>query len=162
LEGILFYAISAAIVGASVLFMTSKKMVHCIFYCFIVFIGVAGLFMLLDAPFLAAAQIFIYGGAVTVLILFIVMLTITDVHGILRYSQSGMGLLVIAFFGSVLTYAIVQTTWPLADKTIEAGEALMKEFASVLFKYFYFPFEIAGVLLLAALVGAIYLAREKE
>ena len=141
--------------------MTSKKIVHCIFYCFIMFIGIGGLFLLLDAPFLAAAQLFIYGGAVTVLVLFIVMLTVTDLHGSLRNAQSGLALLVIAFFGSVLAFAVQVSKWPVV-KNPDVGVNVMSRFAEQLFKNYYFPFEIAGVLLLAALVGAIYLGREED
>lgn len=162
MEAFVFYLLAFLILIAGILFMTSNKMVHCIFYCFCIFIALAGVFLLLDAPFIAAAQIFIYGGAVTVLILFVVMLTITDVHGTLRTSQSSMGLLVVAFFGSVLAFAMQATKWPISKKLIQTGSALTNRFAFELFKNYYFPFEIAGVLLLAALVGAIYLAREKE
>lgn len=162
METFVFYLLATIILIGGILFMTSNKMVHCIFYCFCMFIALAGIFLLLDAPFIAAAQVFIYGGAVTVLILFVVMLTVTDVHGSLRASQSSMGLLVVAFFGSVLAFAMQVTKWPISKKLIQAGPDMMSRFAKELFKNYFFPFELAGVLLLAALVGAIYLAREKE
>lgn len=162
MEAVVFYFLATIILLTGILFMTSNKIVHCIFYCFVMFIALAGVFLLLDAPFIAAAQIFIYGGAVTVLILFVVMLTITDVHGSLRASQTSIGLLVVAFFGSVLAFAVQATKWPISKKLIQTGSVLTNLFAQKLFKIYYFPFEVAGVLLLAALVGAIYLAREKE
>jgi len=166
LEAAVFYFLAATTIGSGILFMTSKKIVHSVFYCFILFMAVAGLYLLLEAPFLAAAQIFIYGGAVTVLILFVVMVTVTDIHGKLRHNQSALGLLIVVFFGSVLIFAIQATKWPVAKTVAKTGdksfENLMDRLAETLFKVYYFPFEVAGVLLLAALVGAIYLAREKE
>jgi NADH:ubiquinone oxidoreductase subunit 6 (subunit J) len=162
MEAFVFYFLSALILLCGFLFMTSKKIVHCIFYCFAIFISLAGIFLLLDAPFISAAQVFIYGGAVTVLILFIVMLTVTDIHGSLRNEQSGIALLVVAFFGTVLAFTLQTTKWPITKKFLATGDSLMDLFAQQLFKNYYFPFEMAGILLLAALVGSIYLARERE
>lgn len=166
MESTLFYILATATIGSGILFLTSKKIVHSVFYCLILFIVLAGVFLMLDAPFIAAAQIFIYGGAITVLILFVVMLTMTDIYGKLKNNQSMVGLLTVAFFGSVLIFAIQATKWPIAKAvTKNTGNALTlltDKLAEQLFKVYYFPFEVAGVLLLAALVGAIYLAREKE
>ncbi|KKL24786.1 hypothetical protein LCGC14_2411850, partial [marine sediment metagenome] len=121
MEAAVFYFLAATTIGSGILFMTSKKIVHSVFYCFILFMAVAGLYLLLEAPFLAAAQIFIYGGAVTVLILFVVMVTVTDIHGKLRHNQSALGLLIVVFFGSVLIFAIQATKWPVAKTVAKTG-----------------------------------------
>ncbi len=166
MESIVFYLLAAATIGSGVLFLTSKKIVHSVFYSFVLFVVLAGIFLLSDAPFIAAAQIFIYGGAITVLILFVVMVTVTDIHGKLESNHSAIALLIVAFFVSVLVFVIQITKWPvtanIVQKTGPALKAVTDELAKQLFKVYYFPFEAAGVLLLAALVGAIYLAREKE
>ena len=165
MEAIVFYSVAALTIGSGILFMTSKKIVHSVFYAFILFMAVAGIYLILDAPFLAAAQIFIYGGAVTVLILFVVMVTVTDIHGRLKVSHSGIGLIIVVFFASVLVFAIQATKWPVVKTVSRSGADLsnfMDKLAETLFKIYYFPFEVAGVLLLSALVGAVYLAREKE
>lgn len=166
MESTIFYILSAVTIGSGILFMTSRKIVHSVFYCFILFITLAGIFLLLDAPFIAAAQVFIYGGAITVLILFVVMVTITDVHGKLRQHQSAIGLVLVAVLFSFMVFGILATKWPIAKNVVRSsGSALSSvtnQLAEQLFKAYYFPFEVAGLLLLAALVGAIYLAREKE
>ena len=162
MEIFIFYFISVILIGSAIMFMVSNKIVHSIFYCFIAFISLAGMFLLLDAPFIAAAQVFIYGGAVTVLLLFVVMLTITDVHGEIIHRQSSMAFAVVTLFVIALIFAMQVTKWPITKKIIINGEQLMNIFAETLFKTYYFPFEVAGVLLLAALVGALYLAKEQN
>ena len=124
------------------------------------FVGVAGLYVLLEAPFLAAAQLLIYAGAVAVLILFAIMLTrrvMSETPGAQTNSQWPLAALVAAALFGVLALVTSQD-WPIsaeappADSVAALGAAFLGPYI--------LPFEIISVLLMAALVGAIIIARE--
>jgi len=128
------------------------------------FFGVAGLYALLNVGFLAVVQVLIYVGAISILIIFAIMLTrqVMDREVVQRNSQWFISLLVALVLFGVLGYTLafrVADQWAvggsgLPEKPIEAlGEALVTTYA--------LPFEVASVLLLVALVGAIVIAREK-
>ncbi|MCW5852742.1 MAG: NADH-quinone oxidoreductase subunit J [Anaerolineae bacterium] len=124
------------------------------------FAGVAGLYVLLEAPFLAAAQILIYVGAVAVLILFAVMLTrrvMGDPGVSQNNSQWGAAAVVAALMFIVLSLTSVQNWRPSTESPpLLAVNALGEAFLGP----YLLPFEIVSVVLLVALVGAIILARE--
>jgi NADH-quinone oxidoreductase subunit J len=125
------------------------------------FVGVSGIYVLLEAPFLAGVQLLIYVGAVAVLIIFAVMLTrdvmAKDVPFINR--QWGIGGTVTFVLLLLLILLGFQTNWlisdapPLEDTIAGLGEALLGPYV--------LPFEIASVVLLVALIGAIVIAREE-
>lgn len=124
------------------------------------FMGVAGLYVLLEAPFLAAAQVLIYAGAVAILILFAIMLT-RRVMGEGTVGQTNNQWVVAAFTAIMLFIILlgaVSQDWqiseaaPPADIMTRLGEAFLGQYL--------LPFEIISVLLLAALVGSIIIARE--
>lgn len=124
------------------------------------FVGVAGLYVLLEAPFLAAAQLLIYAGAVAVLILFAIMLTrrvMGDAPGGQTNSQWPLAALVgVALFG--LLALVTSQSWPLSAES-PPPDTIAALGAAFLGPYI-LPFEIISVLLMAALVGAIIIARE--
>lgn len=126
------------------------------------FLTVAGLYLTLSADFLAMVQILIYVGAIGVLIVFAVMLTREVQHG----SPSGRLRVPALIFGALLAVAmiaaIVGTNWQTTTQVV--NQPTTAGIAQALFdrnKGFVLPFEIASVLLLAAMVGAIVLARDK-
>ncbi|MDP2917217.1 MAG: NADH-quinone oxidoreductase subunit J [Dehalococcoidia bacterium] len=124
-------------------------------------LAVAGLFITLSADFLAAVQILIYVGAISVLIILAIMLTREVTQG----SPSGRfripAFIVAVLFFAVVAYAMVNTNWQIA--TAPPLEPTTAALAGKLFgeKGFILPLEIASVLLLAAILGAIVLVREK-
>ncbi len=124
------------------------------------FVGVSGIYVMLEAPFLAMAQLLIYVGAVAILILFAIMLTrrvMSEQPGQQSNNQWPVAAAVAALLFGVLALATRQA-WPISnaappDNVITAlGEAFLGPYV--------LPFEIVSVLLLAALVGAIIIARE--
>jgi NADH:ubiquinone oxidoreductase subunit 6 (subunit J) len=131
--------------------------------------GVAGLFVLLSAPFLAAVQILIYMGGITILIIFAVMLTrgMVSARKILNQQWDLAAVIALAFL-IVMVYVIVQLGTGdgamlamdapelTGDSTVALGTALVDPAQYVL------PFEVASVLLAGALIGAIYIARDDE
>jgi len=128
-----------------------------------VFISISGLYILLNAGFVAAAQILIYVGAVNVLILFGIMLVnkrqpFTPV----RNAWVGQAATAAVCFGlfALLATTVLATPWAIST-AIPAGDAALVEIGKHFFSDFLLPFELASVLLLMALIGAIVLARRE-
>lgn len=153
-------------VTAAVFVVTTKNIIHASVFLGLTFLGVAGIYLLLNAPFLAFAQVMIYVGAVTVLILFAVMLTAQRImreprHGLAWRSVSAVVALVV--FGTMF-WVVDKTQWPLTDVEPVDPNApeYLEQITRTLLQSYLFPFEVASVLLLVALVGAIVLAKEER
>lgn len=155
---VIFYAFAALLVSSAFIVAFSRNIVHSAFALLLTFFGVAGLYVFLAAEFIAAAQVLIYVGGILVLILFAVMLTnkITDVNLSNPTTSPVVAapLVLVIFIG--LLYVIFTTNWQVSPELFSAdtkkiGESLMGGYLLV--------FEVAGVLLLAALLGAAFLAR---
>jgi|YelNatPaOPRAMG01_1025707.scaffolds.fasta_scaffold01261_3 NADH-quinone oxidoreductase subunit J len=162
-----FLFVSAVILGSAVMVVSTRKMLHAAFWLILALFGVAVIFVLLQASFFAVVQVVIYIGAIAILILFAVMLTrrvMADVgpQVIRAWWLAGIA---AALLCAVLVWLL--SSWngftaslpPLpqrGDPIAELGQALVSPNAFAL------PFEVASVLLLAALVGAIYIAWERK
>jgi NADH-quinone oxidoreductase subunit J len=154
--------LALAVVGglAGVLVVTSRNIVHAALWLVVALASVAGVFLLLAAPFVAFVQVIIYVGAIVVLILFGIMLTRAPVgRRVLDNSlRARIGALVIG--GSVFA----MLTWFMVDAW--SGERITNRAATstaalgtAIFRNYVLPFEAVSILLLAALIGAIVLAR---
>jgi NADH-quinone oxidoreductase subunit J len=123
--------------------------------------AVAGIFVTLSADFLAGAQILIYVGAISVLIILAIMLTRDFSHGNPTNCLRAPALLIAAVFFGLVAFAVIKTNWNVAANlpdtptTITLGDKLFGQSGYIL------PLEIAPVLILAVILGAIVLAREK-
>jgi NADH-quinone oxidoreductase subunit J len=152
------YAI-IAIVGALGLVL-ARNLIHAVMSLFATLVSIAALFLLLGSQFLAAMQLFVYGGAITVLVLFVLMLTgpQPEAGG---HSKEGIRLLSVAlclvFFGAIAAI-IAQTKWQISPSTLHDTASI----ATILFSRYVLPFEIAGLSLTIALIGAVVLAREDD
>ncbi len=161
---ILFLIFAAATLGSAFMVVTTKKMIHAAFWLIATLFGVAALYALLNAGFMAMVQIVVYVGAIAILFIFAVMLTRKDLRDAakpLNKNWSWAALLAVLSFGG-LTMLLRQ--WAgfsqegapaLAsgmDTVAQLGVALVSPDAYLL------PFEVASVLLLAALIGAVYVA----
>lgn len=140
-----------------------SNIVYSAFLLGAVFISMSGMYILLNAGFVAAAQILIYVGAVNILILFGIML-VNKQEPYLEGSRVWLGravtgLVCFGLFG-LLGAMIVVTPWSLSTAAA-AGEGATVEIAKHLFSDYLLPFELASVLLLMALIGAIVLARRE-
>lgn len=153
----LFYFMAALIVFSGIKFLTTHETIHAVLYFFLTLSSTAGLFFILSAPFVAAMQILVYGGAITVLILFVVMLTALNHPKIdaLKGNPWNSGI-VAATFLIFLSMGTFYQGW--INKSTTIGDKGTIDLARVLFKEYVIPFEIASILLLAALIGSIYLA----
>src|SRR5438132_9889060 len=151
---IIFYALALITVVSALVTAFSRNIVHSAFALFGALAGVAGIYALLAADFLFIIQIFIYIGGILVVTIFAVMLTqgIAEVNVSNRAVGVFPALLTVALAGAVMFYAIIRTPWyrmkpgPLAPTTYGIGNAFLGPFV--------LPFEIASLVLLAALIGA--------
>jgi NADH-quinone oxidoreductase subunit J len=163
-ERVVFVVLSAITLIGGWIVITNRNLYRAALGMVLSFFGVAGLYALLNVGFLAVVQVLIYVGAISILIIFAIMLThrVMDRDVVQHNAQWGLSVLVaLALFG-VLGYTLafraadqwIVSSGGLPEKPIEMlGEALVTTYA--------LPFEVASVLLLVALVGAIVIAREK-
>ncbi len=160
-QQICFLVLSATTVVGSLGVVLLPNIVYSAFLLGGVFLSVAGLYLLLNASFVAAAQILVYVGAVNVLILFAIMLvnkqeTLAAIPGLLvRRLLSGA--VCVGLFALLLRVALT-TTWALPGPPPVGEEATIR-IGEHLFTDYLLPFELASVLLLMAMIGAIVLAR---
>ena len=160
-QQICFLVLAATTVVGSLGVVLLPNIVYSAFLLGGVFLSVAGLYLLLNASFVAAAQILVYVGAVNVLILFAIMLvnkqeTLAAIPGLLvRRLLSGA---VCAGLFALLLRVAFTTTWALPGPTTVGEEATIR-IGEHLFTDYLLPFELASVLLLMAMIGAIVLAR---
>jgi len=155
--------LSAMVIAAAMGVVLLPNIVYAAFLLGGVFISVAGLYLLLNADFVAAAQVLIYVGAVNVLILFAIML-VNKRQAYPEFKLSGLrntitALVCIALF-CLLTITLTSTNWAIQPATFVLTSTLVT-IAKHFFYDYLLPFELASVLLLVALIGAIVLARRE-
>ena len=172
LEQIIFIIVSLITLGTGLVVVTNRNLFHAALAMMASFLGVAGLYVMLDAGFLAAAQLLVYIGAISILVIFAIMMT----RRLMQATEAPFNSQVwLALFTAVAAFALITTVivqfWPFTPSTeqffasrtevpdsvlqgsvVQLGQAFVSADAYVL------PFEIASVLLLAALIGAIIIA----
>ena len=160
ITSILFYVLAATLIFFSLRVVTTKNLFHSVMSAFAVLMSTAGLFFLLNAEFLGIVQILIYAGAVTILVLFVVMLTTASSEYKITWEKKPSILMFmwILLFGGMLGLIVISIDW-LQGATLVGMADVTQALAGRLFVEYILPFEIASILLLAALVGAIVLAR---
>ena len=160
-EEVIFYFVAALTVLGALGVVLARNVVHCALFLILALLAVAGVFILLSAEFLAIVQVLIYGGAVTILILFAMMLTrVRDTPQALDGPQRPFAALAAAAFLGLSILAAVSTEWP--GETEEITLVPFRDLGESLFRNWAAPFEIASLVLLVALIGAIILARGEE
>jgi NADH-quinone oxidoreductase subunit J len=156
-RGIAFLVFAGLSAIASVFAVTTRNVVHAALGLAAALVGAAGLFILFGAEFVGLAQVLIYVGAVVVLFLFGIMLTATPGRAVVDNDQRGFAALVALGVFGVLAAGILAT---FGTRTIDFDVAFTTtELGNALFTTWILPFEAVSILLLAALVGAIVLAR---
>jgi NADH-quinone oxidoreductase subunit J len=154
----LFVVISATVLVSAVAVVAARNLVRAAFWLLPCFLGVAGIFVLLGAHFLAAIQVLIYAGAIMLLLLFVLMLT-RDVGGAIaapNNRQAGWAIIAAGVLAAVTIGVVSRYQWQVGAVRARASTAAVGE---ALLRTYLLPFEIASVLLLAAMVGAIVIAR---
>jgi NADH-quinone oxidoreductase subunit J len=159
---IIFGLASLVTLGAALAVVTNKNILHSAFYLVLAFVGVASIYVLLEAPFIAVVQVMIYIGAIAILIVFAIMLTrrILSEDLIQRNSQWILSALGAVGLFVVLGWIMYSVKWPVVQQAVP--EDTITILGQELLGTYIVPFEIASVLLLAALVGSIIIGRERE
>ncbi len=166
-----FYYMAAASVTSAILAVTRKNPVHSMLWVLALFLHVAGIFLLLGAEFLAAVQVIVYAGAILVFYLFVLMLL--DLPGEEAQPRfgahwplaaaGGLGFVVLSWLALGTLDPAQAGLAPAATRASAEGPPLgsLAEVGMALFGPFALPFEMASLILLAAIVGAVVLARRR-
>jgi len=158
-----FFILSVLTIAGAAAALTLRNLVHCVLALMLAFVGLAGLYLQLDAQFVGFAQILVYVGAVAILIVFAILLTRgteSTSQSIISPSWIASGAVSIVVFGVLAgtirsSVAIRRAVPPQPDVSVrQIGEALMSRFA--------LPLEVIGLLLTAALVGAVTIAMQEK
>ena len=160
-EEVIFYFVAAVTVLGALGVVLARNVVHSALFLILALLAVAGVFILLSAEFLAIVQILIYGGAVTILILFVMMLTrVRDMPQALDGPQRPFAALAAGAFLALSVLAALSSDWP--GETDKITLVPFRDLGDALFRSWAVPFEVASLVLLVALIGAIILARSEE
>lgn len=155
-----FFIVAAITLVGGFLVASMRNVMHAALALMLSFFGVAGMYVILDAGFIAAVQVLVYIGAIAVLILFAIMLT----RGLMtktlaaENSQWIAAAVIALLLFAVLFFIVIGTSWPVSPSQV-VGDMIPK-IGTELMTTYVLPFEIASLLLLAALIGAIVIARE--
>jgi len=154
-----FWVLTVTAVGSALMVAAVRNLLHAVLFLVLSFIGVAGLYITLSADFVAMVQVLIYAGAIAVLMLFAIMLTPRAA----RDNADGIfwapALVLAGLVATAISLIATRTEWAVSDRgpfsqtASVIGEALLDPFV--------LPFEIASVVLVAAMIGAIVIVREE-
>ena len=161
--GIVFWILSFVILVSGFMVVSLKNIFHCALFLVLCLFCVAGIFILLDAEFLAVAQVLIYVGAIATLMIFAIMLTSNIASRKIQQSNHnvGSGLFVSVVFAMATILLIGKTAvWRYHEQS--GNEGAIVALGKSLMTHFVLPFEVVSVLLVAALIGAIVLARKER
>lgn len=165
---VLFLVLAAFILTAGVMVVTVRNIIHSALWLIAAFFAVGALYILMEAEFLGVVQVLVYVGAISILILFAIMLT-RDTSGQAdrQLTQRWWAALVVsgALFGLLLVPTVLSTSWTMAPPPLPGQPAAIssaREIGASFMREYLLPFEVASVLLLVALVGAIVIAFEER
>ena len=165
LNSILFYFFSVLAVGSAILMVTRRNVVHGAVYLITTLLATAGVFLLLQAEFLFIVQVILYVGGIMVLFVFVIMLVNLDVS-LLQYQFNRQrfvaGVLALALGVQIfLAIRMGQKSLFPAARVPEVSPKNTEAVADALFGHFMLPFEIASILLLVAMIGAVVMAKRR-
>jgi len=158
---VVFNLIALITVGSAVVVAFSRNIIYSAFSLLGTFAGVAALYVFLGADFVAAVQLLIYVGGILILIIFAVMLThrITDVEITNRAAGRIPGLIVIGVFLVILIDTVRRTPWAKVKEVVY--QPTTAKIGDLFLEHYLLPFELASLVLLAALIGAVVLSRKE-
>ncbi|MBI2189843.1 MAG: NADH-quinone oxidoreductase subunit J [Acidobacteria bacterium] len=157
-----FWSLAVVLVGSALAVVLTKNLFHAVLWLALALTGTAGVFLLLDAEFLAAVQLLLYAGGIVTIVVFAIVVTERLVGE--RISQTsrriGAGAVVAAGLLLMLVRTIAQQRVP--DARPEMAADLTRTIGETVLTRFVLPFELLAVLMLAGLMGAIYFARPDD
>jgi NADH-quinone oxidoreductase subunit J len=164
-EGMFIY-LAAAIIVLSILVITRSNPVHSVLTMLLLFFHIAGLYVTLNAEFLAAVQVIVYAGAILVLFLFVILLLNLKEEAVARRYVGPWPLGLLAALGLLLVIVLSLRSFipgPSGAFTTEVikAETNTRALGKILFTEYLYPFEVVSMVLLVAIVGAIVLAKKR-
>jgi NADH-quinone oxidoreductase subunit J len=165
LDGAFFFFFSGLTLGGAALMLTRRNPVLSAVWLIVSLIGVAGLFLLLGAEFLFAAQIILYVGGITLLFLFVIMLV--NLESVMRVRQFRRSWPIVLLLGAALGAEFIvlleRGKWSDSARTAPfTGGGNAEQVADTLFTHYLAPFEVVSVLLLAAIVGSVWMGQRRR
>jgi NADH:ubiquinone oxidoreductase subunit 6 (subunit J) len=162
LQPIAFWGLTVVLLSSALAVVLTKNLFHSVLYLALALVGTAGLFLTLDAEFLAAVQILLYAGGVITIVVFAIVVTERLVGQ--RLSQTSRGLVRGAIVAAAVLVALVsvirRVPLPLSPPAVTGD--LTRAIGQAVLTRWVLPFELLGVLFVAALLGAMYFARPDE
>lgn len=167
METALFYLFGGIALLAAINVVTQKRVFYSAISLIVCLCAVSALYLILEAPFIAAVQIIVYAGAIMVLFLFVIMLLdpfsaalLRDKKKSLRYAAIALGAIVIALLVPLLnTYSLSRT--PRNPEMISGGAGSVSHLGQMLFSEYLLPFEMTSVLILVAIIGVVVLSKRR-
>jgi len=160
-DDLLFVALAAVMLGSAILVVTMRDIIRCGLAMMVCFGALAGIYVMAGAPLVAATQVLVYIGAISVLVLFAIMLTQTKAgpSRLVFQTQAVPAAMAAVILAVIVILAIGSTDW---HASTERAHTDTSELARVLFGQWVLPFEVVGVLLLAAVIGGVFLAKRER
>jgi len=161
-ETVGFWFLSVLLIGSALAVVLTKNLFHSVLWLALALTGTAGIFLLLDAEFLAAVQLLLYAGGIVTVMVFAIVVTEKLIGE--RLSQTSRRIAGGAIASVLLAWLIVSAVMerPLATTRMPMAGDLTKEIGETVLTRFVLPFELLAVLMLAGLMSAIYFARPEE
>ncbi|SDE29772.1 NADH-quinone oxidoreductase subunit J family protein [Riemerella columbipharyngis] len=164
MEQIIFYIISGLAVVSAIYFVASKNPLYSILSLIVTFFSIAGLYILLNAQFLGIVQVIVYAGAIMVLFLYVLMMLNLKAkdegkkHNVMKIAGVfSAGLILVGLLGALKGYMTQQIPTNLL---VNQEIGLTKNLGKLLFNEYVLPFELASVLILAGIVGAVLIGKK--
>ncbi len=158
-----FYALSAIAIGSSLMMLFQKNAMYSVLFLLVCFFAVAGLYIMLNAQFLAIVHIIVYAGAIMVLFLYVLMFL--NLNTPAAFSKSNLARLAAMITGGlvfiVLFAGFYQTTLTQLPEAVDAEIGTVQTLGKVLFTDFLIPFELTSVLFISAMVGVVIINKKE-
>jgi len=160
-DDVLFLLFAAAMIGTALLVVTMRDIIRCGVALIAALGALAGLYVVLGAPLVAAAQVLVYIGGITVLILFAIMLTQSKAAParLVFQTQALPAAIAAIVLAVVIAITVTATDWGAVEARLSTATDTL---ARLLFRDYVLPFEIVSVLLLAAVIGGVFLAKREQ
>ncbi|CAM4141961.1 NADH-quinone oxidoreductase subunit J [Bacillus cereus] len=165
-EFVAFFILSLSAIIGGVLMLNLTKVMHMMLALVLTFLSIAGLYFLLSAEFIGVAQILLYSGAITIIMIFGIMLTKHNAENESRLTlRKWIIFFAVVAFGAVMYFAVNSIDFSNQSTTqgsLPLHENNTLQIGTLLYSKYIIPFELTSVILLVALVGAIILAKKDE
>jgi NADH:ubiquinone oxidoreductase subunit 6 (subunit J) len=157
----LFASLATLMLVSALAVVTMRDIIRCGLAMIVCFLALAGIYVVAGAPLVAAAQVIVYIGAISVLILFAIMLTQSKAGpaSLVFQTQAAPAAVAAIVLAVLIALGVTATDWGEAAERVRLGTSVL---ARVLFNDYVLPFEVVGVLLLAAVIGGVFIAKREE